>query len=53
MTAESEGVVLVDHNELSAAQDLERRLRRRWARAYGMSEADAAYRDTSHADSAL
>ena len=53
VTAESEGVVSVDHDELSAAQDLERRLRRRWGRADGMSESDAAYHDTSHADSAL
>ena len=53
VTTESEGVVSVDHDELSAAQDLERRLRRRWGRADGMSEADEAYSDTSHADSAL
>ena len=51
-TDESEGVVSVDHDELSAAQDLERRLRRRWGRAGGMSESDEAYHDTSHADSA-
>ena len=48
VTAESEGVVSVDHDELSAAQELERRLRRRWGRADGMSEVDAAYFDASH-----
>ena len=32
VTAESEGLFSVDHDELSAAQDLERRLRRRWGR---------------------
>ena len=53
VTAESEGVVSVDHDELSAAQDLERRLRRRWGRADGMSESGCAYHDTPHADSAL
>ncbi len=47
------GQVSVDHDELSAAQDLERRLRRRWGRADGMTEPVCAYDDTSHADSAL
>ena len=37
-TDESAGVISVDQDELSAAQDLERRLRRRWGRADSMSE---------------
>jgi hypothetical protein len=50
---DSEGVVSVDHDELSAAQNLERQLRRRWGRADGMTEPVCAYDDTSHADFAL
>ena len=53
VTIESEGVVPVDHGELGAAQELERRLRRRWGRADGESESDAAYHDASHSDTPL
>ena len=53
-TDESEGVVSVDQGELSDASELERRLRRQWGRADGMSEPDvAAYHDTSHDNPAL
>ena len=53
VTIESEGVVSVDHGELGAAQELERRLRRRWGRADGESESDAAYHGASHSDMPL
>ena len=52
-TDESEGVVSVDQDELSEARELERRLRRRWGRADGMSEPDGAYHDTLHDNPAL
>ena len=51
VTLESEGVVSIEHGELGAAQELERRLRRRWGgRADGESESEAAYHDTSQND---
>ena len=53
VTDESAGVISVDQDELSAAQDLERRLRRRWDRAGGMSESGSVYHDTPHAEPAL
>ena len=40
---EREGVVSIEHDELGAAQELERRLRRRWGRADGELAAEAAY----------
>ena len=49
---ESEGVVSIEHDELGAAQELERRLRRRWGRADGESESEAAYHGTSQSDKA-
>ena len=52
-TDESEGVVSVDQGGLSDASELERRLRRQWGRADGMSEPDVAYHDTPHDNPAL
>lgn len=45
---ERKGVVSIEHGELGAAQELERRLRRRWGRADGELTAETAYHDTSH-----
>ena len=53
VTLESEGVVSIEHGELGAAQELERRLRRRWGRADGESESEAAYHDSTQSDKAL
>ena len=53
VTTENEGVVSVDHDELNAAQDLERRLRQRWGQAGGMSEPNETYHDTLNAETAL
>ena len=50
VTPEREGVVSIEHGELGAAQELERRLRRRWGRADGELSAEAAYQDTSQSD---
>ena len=50
---ERDGVVSVDHDELGAAQDLERLLRQRWGRADGLSETNRAYHDTPHTGPAL
>ena len=48
-----EGVLAsMEHGELGAAQELERRLRRRWGRADGESAAEAAYHGTSQSDKA-
>ena len=52
VTLESEGVVSIEHDELGAAQELERRLRRRWGRADGESESEEAHHDTSQSDKA-
>ena len=49
---EREGVVSIEHRELGAAQELERRLRRRWGRADGELAAEAAYHATSQSDAA-
>ena len=48
VTLESEGIVSIEHDELGAAQELERRLRRRWGRADGESESEVVYHGTSH-----
>ena len=49
---EREGVASIEHDELGAAQELERRLRRRWGRADGELTSETAYHGTSHCNNA-
>ena len=45
-------MVSIEHDELGAAQELERRLQRRWSRADGEFTSETAYHDTSHCNNA-